>query len=149
MHPPGKIARGHGFGERTNQPDHFGVFRVKWPFDSDLQLPRQLHIVAHVRVHVQGQVERQQAYIVIQQGLQATLANAGDARVLALPEITMVHQHQIGLGLDGGIQQCLAGGNTTDNTADLRPAFDLQAIWAIILDLRAAQVTLGFLDQGV
>jgi hypothetical protein len=50
----------------------------------------------------------------------------------ALPEIAVVHQHQVGLGLDGGIEQRLAGGDTTDDAHDLRPAFDLQAIGAVI-----------------
>ncbi|MNP15060.1 hypothetical protein D3C76_1074000 [compost metagenome] len=100
-------------------------------------------------MHIQRQVERQQADVVVQQGLQPALPDTGDARVLTLPEVAMVHQHQVGLGLDCRIQQRLAGGNAADDAADLRPAFDLQAIGAIILDLRAAQVTLGFLDQGV
>jgi hypothetical protein len=81
---------------------------------------------------------------VLEQGLQATLLHAGDARVFALPEIAVVHQHQVGLGFDGGIEQRLAGGDTTDDAHHLRPAFDLQAVGAVIGNFRAAEVTVGF-----
>jgi hypothetical protein len=48
----------------------------------------------------------------------------------------------------GGIEQRLAGGDATDNAHHLRPAFDLQAVGAVIGNFRAAEVTVGFFDQG-
>ncbi|MNR21765.1 hypothetical protein D3C85_1386840 [compost metagenome] len=60
----------------------------------------------------------------------------------------MVHQHQVGIGLDRGVEQCLAGSDAADDAGHLRTALDLQAVGAVVLDFRAAEVAFGFLDQG-
>ncbi|MNT10397.1 hypothetical protein D3C72_1452270 [compost metagenome] len=90
----------------------------------------------------------QQAQVIVEQGLQATLLHAGNARVLTLPEIAVVHQHQVGIGFNRRIQQRLAGSDAADDASNLRPPFYLQAIRAVILDFCAAKVAFGFLDQG-
>ncbi|MNY61224.1 hypothetical protein D3C86_1978830 [compost metagenome] len=84
----------------------------------------------------------------LEQGLQAALFHAGDARVLAFPEVAMMHQHQVGTGLHSRIEQGLAGSDATDNAHHLRTAFDLQAVGAVIGDFGAVEVTVGFFDQG-
>ncbi|MNI71592.1 hypothetical protein D3C73_1274730 [compost metagenome] len=99
-------------------------------------------------MQIQRQVIGQEADIVLEQGLQAALLHPGDTWVFALPEIAVVHQHQIGIGLYRGIQQRLAGSDATDNAHHLRTAFDLQAIGAVIGDFGAVEVTVGFFDQG-
>ncbi len=84
-----------------------------------------------------------------QQGLQAAPLHPGDARILALPEVAVVHQHHVGLGLHRGIQQRLAGGHAADDAADLRPPLDLQAIGAVVSDAGGIEKAVGFLHQGV
>ncbi|MCY1372045.1 hypothetical protein D9M69_592230 [compost metagenome] len=111
-------------------------------------MPCELRVIADVRVQVQRQVIGQQADIVLEQGLQATLLHAGDARVFTLPEVAMMHQHQVCVGLHGRIEQGLAGGDATDNAHHLWPPLDLQAVGAIIGDFGAVEVAVGFFDQG-
>ena len=98
-------------------------------------------------MQIQRQVVGQQADIVLEQGFQAALLHTGNARVFAFPEVAVMHQHQISLGLDCGIQQCLAGGHATDYTHHLRAAFDLQAIGAVIADGGTVEVTICLFYQ--
>jgi hypothetical protein len=147
LHTAGEIPCRQGLGQGAHQADDFRIVRVQRAFDGDVQLAGQLHVVTHFRVQVQRQVIGQQADIVLEQGFQAALFHAGDARVFALPEITVVHQYQVSLGLDSGIQQGLAGGHATDDTHHLRATFDLQAIGAIITDGGTVEVTICFFYQ--
>ncbi|MNI67762.1 hypothetical protein D3C73_1234110 [compost metagenome] len=148
LNAAGKIPGRHWFIERADQPHHFQVVRIERAFDGDVQLTRQLHVIAHLWMQIQWQVIGQQADVVLEQGFQPTLLHAGDAGVLTLPEIAVVHQHQVSLCFDGGVQQRLAGSDATDDAHDLRATFDLQAVGAIIGDPGAAQVTVGFFDEG-
>ena len=56
----------------------------------------------------------------------------------------MMHQQHIGLGLDGRIDQRLAGGDAADDAADLRTPLDLQAIGAVIIDTRRVKKGVSF-----
>ncbi|GAB3369196.1 hypothetical protein GCM10027514_01310 [Azotobacter armeniacus] len=58
-----------------------------------------------------------------------------------------MHEHQIGLELDRGIQQRLAGSHSSDNLGDLHAPLDLQAIRAIIRHPGSSQIAIGFLYQ--
>ncbi|MCY1187164.1 hypothetical protein D9M73_281140 [compost metagenome] len=60
----------------------------------------------------------------------------------------MVHQHQVGAGLDRSVEQGLAGRDAADDTHDLGAPLHLQAIGAIILNLGTVQVAIGLFDQG-
>ncbi len=107
-----------------------------------------MHVITNVRVQIQRQVIGQQADVMLEQGFQAALLHAGNARVFAFPEITVVHQYQVGLGFDGGVQQGLACGHAADDAHHLRATLDLQAIGAIIGNFCAAEIAVRFLDQG-
>lgn len=82
----------------SNGPSHF-----------EAELPGELHVVAHLRMQIQRQVVSEQTDIVVQQGLQAPLLHADHAGILTLPEVAVMHQHHVGVGLHGSIQQRLAG----------------------------------------
>ncbi|CDI92969.1 hypothetical protein BN889_04942 [Pseudomonas aeruginosa PA38182] len=147
-HMPSEIGRLHRLGKRTEEDDGTRVARLQRPFHFEAELPGELHVVAHLRMQIQRQVVSEQTDIVVQQGLQAPLLHADHAGVLTLPEVTVMHQHHVGVGLHGGIQQRLAGSDPADDPPHLRPAFDLQAVRAVVLDARGIQITVGLFDQG-
>ncbi|MNP08738.1 hypothetical protein D3C76_1008190 [compost metagenome] len=148
LHAASEIARGRGFSQRADQAHDAWVIRVQRAFDGDIQLSRQLHVIADLRMQVQRQVIGQQADVVAEQRFQPPLLHARDTGVLALPEVTMVYQHQVGASLNGRVKQGLAGGDATDDAHDLWTPFHLKAIGAIILNLGTVQVAVGFFDQG-
>ncbi|MNJ77849.1 hypothetical protein D3C77_754510 [compost metagenome] len=61
----------------------------------------------------------------------------------------MVYQHHIGLRLNCGVEQRLAGGDSADDAAHLGAALDLQAVGTVVGDARGIQVAIALGDQGI
>ncbi len=96
---------------------------------------------------VQRQVVGQQIDIVAQQGFQTLAADAGDATILAFPEIAMMDEDGIGPARHGNVEQRLAGGYAGNDTHDIAASFHLQPVWAIIAKLRGLQQPIQILHQ--
>ena len=94
----------------------------------------QLRVVAQFKVGVERQVIGVEADVMLEQQADAAAACAGDAPVLAFPEIAVVHQQRIGAGGDGRLDQRLAGGDPGDEAGNACAAFHLQPVWAIIVE---------------
>ncbi len=94
--------------------------------------PGQLRVVAELLVAVERQMIGDEVDVVLQQGLQARLADTGDATVLTAPEPAVMDQQGVGTARHGGVEQGLAGGDAGDQSPHLGPSFHLQAVWAII-----------------
>jgi len=146
-HPAGEIQRFHGLGQAANQSHRARIARFQRALHLYAQTPGQLHVVTHLGMYIQRQMIGQQAHFMGEQRLQTALLAADHAGILALPEIPMVYQHQIGPGLDRRIQQRLAGSHATDDTPDFGTPFDLKAVRTIIWHPRDSQVSACFLDQ--
>src|SRR5690606_29904804 len=113
---------------RADKAHRSAVVRLQRPFVCPAEQPRQLHADTHVVVHVESQVIGEQADVVIQQGFQPALLHPDNARILVLPEVTVMHQHHIRLGRHRRIEHGLAGGHATDDAPYLRSPLDLQAV---------------------
>ena len=100
-------------------------------------------------MRVERQVVGQQVDVVGQQGFQALAADAGDAAILAFPEIAVMHEDGIGPARHGDVEQRLAGGDAGDDAHDLGASFHLQAVWAIIAELRGLQQPVQIVHQFV
>ena len=148
MHQPHEVHWCQRRFQRADQAHRSGVVRPQRPFDGQAEQPRQLHVVTHFLVHVERQVIGEQTDVVTQQGFQPALLHPDNARILVLPEVTVMHQHHIRLGRHRRIEQGLAGGHATDDAPHLRSPLDLQAVGTVVGDLRHVQITVGLLDQG-
>lgn len=115
------------------------VLLAKTALGLPAQTEGQLGVIAQTGVGIQGQVVGKKIDVGLEQGPQASLADTGDAAILAPPEIAVVHQDGIGFSSNGGIYQGLAGRHPGDNSAYLGLAFHLQAVWAIIPEPRRLQ----------
>lgn len=146
-HPAGEIQRFHGLGQAADQSHRARIARFQRALHLHAQTPGQLHVVTDLGVHIQRQMICQQTHLMGEKRLQAALLAADHAGILALPEIPMVNQHQIGPGLDRRIQQRLAGSHATDDPPDFCTSFDLEAVRTIIWHPRDSQVSACFLDQ--
>ena len=103
------------------------------------QTGTELRVVAEFGVRIERQVVRVQVDVVGQQTLQALLQPAGDSPVVASPEQAVVHQHRIGFGVDGRIDQRAAGGDARHEAPHLGATLDLQTVRPIILEARRLQ----------
>ncbi len=100
----------------------------------DAQHARQRGVIAQRRVGVQRQVIGDQVDVVRQQLRQAGFFHAQHARVFVFPEVTVVHQNGVGLQGNRRVDQRRAGGDASNDAADVRAPFHLQAIRAVILE---------------
>ena len=98
-------------------------------------------------MRIEWQVVSQQVNVVTQQGVEASLADAGDAAIFAFPEIAMMNKDGVGATFNSRVEQRLTGGNTSHETSDLGTSFHLQAIWAIIAELRGLQQLIQIVHQ--
>ena len=87
-------------------------------------------------MRIERQVIGQQADVVGEQGFQPLAADAGDAAILALPEVAVMDENGIGSARDCGVEQRLAGGHAGNDTPYLGASFHLQPVWAIIAEVR-------------
>lgn len=143
-----ELARCQRLGQRADQADRPRITGLQRPLDTQTKQGGQLRVVAHLWMHIQGQMVGQQRNIMAQQGFQAALFHAHDTGILVLPEVAMMHQHHIRLCLDRSIQKCLAGGHAADDPSDLRPPFDLQSVGAVIGDPGGIEKPVRLLYQG-
>ena len=74
-----------------------------------------------------------------EQRTQAGAPHAGDAAILAPPEITVMHENRIRLALNRRLDQRLARGDATHHTLHLNASFHLQTVWAIIFHPRGGE----------
>ena len=96
---------------------------------------------------VQRQVVGQQTDIGLQQTSNPLPFHAADARIFAAPEITVVDQYGVGFPFDGRVNQGQRCGDPADQFAHRLPAFDLQAVRAIILEIFGLQQSVGLSHQ--
>ena len=94
----------------------------------------QLDVVAVDRMHIQRQVIGQQVDVGPQQTGQTAAADANDTRILALPEVAMMHQQRVGPFGHGRVDHVLGCSNGADDAGNHGLAFHLQPVWGIILD---------------
>ena len=96
------------------------------------QPPAQLGVVAEFGMDVQRQVIGEQVEFVRDEQRDARAAGAGEAGILALPEIAVVHQDGIRVVCERALNQFEACGHAAYDAADFTTPFHLQPIWAII-----------------
>ena len=96
----------------------------------------ELRVVAVFGMRIQRQVVSEQADVMLQQQANAATARAGDAPVLAFPEVAVVHQQRIGAHADRRLDQRLAGAYSGNEAQNPGAPFHLQAVWAIIAKAR-------------
>ena len=94
----------------------------------------QLRVIAQFGMGVQWQVVGEQVDVMLQQQRQPLLHPASHAAILATPEQSVVHQDGSGLRIDCRLDQRTAGGDTSDQAPNFGPAFDLQAVGAIVAE---------------
>ena len=73
-----------------------------------------------------------------QQG-QALLHPTGHPAILTAPEQAVVHKDGVGLTGHGRFDQSQAGGHARNDALHTGPAFDLQAVGAVVLELPGLQ----------
>jgi len=110
--------------------------------------PAELGVVAPLSMGVQRQVVGKQVDVMRQQQLQPLLEPAGHAAVLSAPEQAVVHEDGIGLRGDGRFDQRAAGAHAADDACNLGPAFDLQAVGAVVLEALGLQQAVKGLQKS-
>ena len=83
-------------------------------------------------MRIQWQVVGIQIDVVCQQSLQALFHPTHHTAILPAPKQTVVHQHSVGLGMNGGIDQLAAGRDARHHFVNLTATFHLQAIGSIV-----------------
>ena len=104
-------------------------------------------VVDQVCVSIQRQVIGHHAGTRLEQARDTVALHAGDAGILAFPEITVVHQDGIGPGGNGLLDQFQAGRHAADQRADLCPALHLQTVRRIVAILVYRQQLIGVFMQ--
>ena len=100
-------------------------------------------------MRIKGEMIGEEVDIVGQQAADTRLAQTGDAAILALPEPAVMHQQGVGTALDGGLDQCHAGGDTGHDAQHVGATFHLQAVWAIIPEARSFQCFIQIARQFI
>ncbi len=83
----GRLTQHHQAGRAAVAADGVG--------DGQIQHPGKLGVVAEFRVGVQWQMIGKQADLMAEQGGESSVLHADQARIFALPEIAVMHQHGI------------------------------------------------------
>jgi hypothetical protein len=107
----------------------------------------ELRVVAKFGMRIQRQVVGQQADIVPQQVRNAAFLDAGDRRILAAPEIAMMHQHRIRAPGSGRVQQALRSSDTAGDLAHLGSPLHLHAVGAVIAKAVCLQQACDIITQ--
>ena len=94
-----------------------------------------------------GTVIGQHAGIRGQQTLKARAFHTGNAHILSLPEITVMHQQRIGTGSDRRLYQVHAGSDAGNQQSCPGPSFDLQTVWTIVVKLFHGQQCTRIINQ--
>ena len=81
--------------------------------------------------------------------LDAALARADEPRILAAPEVAVVHEQSVGADRGRGLDQRGARGHPGDERGDLGATFHLQPVWAIILDTGGVEELVEMAGQFV
>lgn len=143
----GLHASGVRGGFRASVPGD--VLLAEAPFRDPFQSGGELRVVAKFRMRIEREVIGEEVDVVRQQGTDAAAADTGDAPILALPEPAVMDEQRIGTARDGGVDQCLAGGNAGNDALHGSASFHLQTVWAIIPEARrfqrCVQVALQFI----
>src|ERR1035437_7316202 len=109
----------------------------------------ELGVVAEFRTGVQRQVIGEQAELMRDEQPDARAARAGEAGVVAFPEVAMVHQDGVSPIGERGLDHIKARRHPAYDAAYLASPYHLQPIWAIITKSgdfqQAVQVTVQFL----
>ena len=79
------------------------------------QLQAELHVVAQIRMHVERQVIADEVDVGLQQPRQPLALHAGDARILAFPEIAVMHDQRVGAARHGRIDDVAGGRDGADD----------------------------------
>ena len=103
----------------------------------------QLRVVADLGVGVVRQVIGQQVDVIAYQAGHAPALDAGNRLRLAFPEIAVMHEDGIGAEFDGGVDQCLAGGDPANQVFDLGVRLDLQTIRTVVRKLLGIEVLIA------
>ena len=113
------------------------------------QMQAELGVVAQFRMRVERQVVGEQVDVVAEQQPETLSHPADHTAVLPAPEQAVVHEDRVGLGADGGLDQRAAGGHARHDLADLRAAFHLETVRAIVLEAVGCQQQVERVQQFV
>ena len=120
----------------TGAPENPQPVVTENPLRNPAHLQAQLRVVSQLRMQVERKVIRQQIDIGLDQLADATPLEAGDRRRLTLPEVPVMDEDRVGARRDRRIDERIACGDARDEGLDVGPSFHLQAVWAIIANLR-------------
>jgi serine protease DegQ len=107
----------------------------------------QPRVVAEFAMGIERKMIGEQAHVVAQQQLDPAFAHADDACILAPPKVAVMDENGVRFGRHGGLQQVERRRDPGDEPAHLAPAFDLQAVGAIVAKAGDVQKPVGIIGE--
>ena len=116
------------------------------PCHREPQQPRQLHVVAHLRMNVQRQMGGVERASGVEQGLHSPAVWPHQQQWPA-PEQAMMYDEHVGIGSDGCLNGCLATVHGEGHALHLVRALHLQTVVGDVLNLLDLQGAVQILNQ--
>ena len=108
------------------------VLLAETPGYAPPELARQRDVVADLGMRVERQVICEEVDVVLDKKRDAPPPDAGQPRVFAAPEVTVMDEKRVGTSGDGLFDQCERRSDAGDDGFNGTAAFHLQPVWAII-----------------
>lgn len=134
-----QLGGGEGLRETPPVPDRQTLVGSEGLAVDEPEGFRRQSVVAIHRVAVERQVVGEEIDLAGDQLPHPSVLHPGQDQWGTVPEDAVVDQDRVGIELAGADEEILAGRDPGDQPADSRPAFDLEAVGAVVLTLADRQ----------